>query len=95
MFTTCRFHRSVAAEAMFVLFLDKKNQKSSNQIGFFYPLGLCTGLGFAFTLQIKQNLGWVFIMAYRSNPLHDENTTCPTVALPGIVLPDFRPKLIC
>jgi hypothetical protein len=29
------------AEALFVLFLDKKNQKSSNQIGFFCRTGLC------------------------------------------------------
>jgi hypothetical protein len=36
---------------IFVLFLDKKNQKSSNQIGFFCRTGLCTCPRFAFTLQ--------------------------------------------
>jgi hypothetical protein len=41
---TCRFHRFPiaigTAEAIYVLFLDKKNQKSSNQIGFFCRTGL-------------------------------------------------------
>jgi hypothetical protein len=51
---------------------------------------------FAFTLQnqAKPGLG-LYHFPSRSYPVHDENTTCPTAAQPSIVLPDFRPKLIC
>jgi hypothetical protein len=63
----------------------KRNKNQVGRIGFFALLPFRTlTSAWPLSCKIRQNRGWVFIMAFsRSSPVRDENTTCPAFALIG------------